>query len=139
MATDLDPSELRMDPDALYREDTISDRQVGTIRVLTPVRRDGSPDGGRPVLFVGEAQLLTAAGVLPLAFEIDATTLAEAVERFAAGAAEAVERTRQQIEELRREAASSIVVPGRTPGGLGGIGGAGGLGGLPGGGQIRLR
>lgn len=133
MATELNPSELRMDANALYREETFTDRQVGTIRMLTPVKSDGSPDATRQVLFVGETQLMTGAGVLPLVFEIDATSLAQAVERFSAGAGDAIEQTRQQIEELRREAASSIVVPDRMPGGLGGPGG------LPGGGKIRLR
>ena len=55
---------------------------------------------------------------------------------FATGAAEAVERTRRELEDLRREAASSIITPDRVPGLLGGPGGPGGL---PGGGKIRLR
>ena len=37
----------RMDVNDLYREDTYSDRKVGTIRVLTPVKSDGSTDPGR--------------------------------------------------------------------------------------------
>ena len=106
-----------MDPAALYREETFTDRKIGTLRVLTPVRTDGSPDPSRPVLYAGEAQLLTSGGLLPLVFEIEATSLADAVEKFAAGAAEAVERARQELEELRREAASSIIVPDRIPGG----------------------
>ena len=146
MAHELD-AELRMDATSLYREDTFTDRRIGTIRVLTPVTADGSFDTTRPVLYVGEAQLLTPAGVLPLVFEIDARSLAEAVDRFAAGARAAVERTRKEIEELRREAASSIIVPDRMPGGLagprglggGGLGGPGGPGPGPlrGGGSIH--
>lgn len=122
-----------MDPAALYREETFTDRKIGTLRILTPVRADGSPDPSRQVLYAGEAQLLTPGGLLPLGFEIEATSLADAVEKFAAGAAEAVERARREIEELRRQAASSIVVPDQMPGGLIGPGGA------PGGGTIRLR
>ena len=135
--------ELRMDPTSLYREDTYTDRRIGTIRVLTPVTRDGATDLGRPVLYVGETQLLTTGGLLPLVFEIDATSLSDAIEKFAVGAAGALERTRREIEQLRREAASSIIVPDRMPpGSLGGPGlgpGPGGPGGLPGGGKIRLR
>jgi hypothetical protein len=136
MSTELNLSDLRIDPGSLYREDVFTDRKVGTIRVLNPVRVDGSADVTRPVLYVGETQLLTAAGLLPLAFEIEATSLAEAVEKFPAATNEAVERTRRELEELRREAASSIIVPDRMPG-LGGRGG--GPGGMPGGGNIRLR
>ena len=136
MSTPLDAADLRMDATSLYREDTFTDRKIGTIRTLTPVKSDGSADLGRKVLYVGETQLLTAAGVLPLVFEIDAVSLADAVDKFAAGAEEAVERTRRELDELRREAASSIIVPDRIPGGLTGPGGQGGL---PGGGKIRLR
>ena len=128
--------EPRMDPTSLYREDVITDRRVGTLRVMTPIKTDGSTDPGRPVVYVGEAQLLTQAGLLPLVFEIDATSLADAIEKFAAGATAAIERTRRELEDLRREAASQIVVPPTLPPGFDPRGGPGGL---PGGGKIHLR
>jgi hypothetical protein len=114
-----------MDPKSLYREEMITDRKVGTIRVLTPIKSDGSPDSGREVTYIGEAQLLTSVGTLPINFEIEAKTLDEAVSRFAEVAKEAVERTMKDLQDLRRQAASSIVVP---QGGMGGLGGPGGLG-----------
>ena len=125
MATQPSATELKMDPSSLYREEMFTDRKMGAIRVLTPVKSDGAPDGTRKVLYVGETQLLTQAGLLPLVFELDATSLADAVER-----------TRRELEDLRREAASSIITPDRMPGLLGGPGGPGGL---PGGGKLRLR
>ncbi len=124
----------RMDPKSLYREELITDRKVGTIRVLTPIKSDGSPDSGREVTYIGEAQLLTSVGTLPINFEIEAKTLDEAVSRFAEVAKEAVERTMKDLQELRRQAASSIVVP---QGGMGGLGGMPG-GGVPGGGKIQI-
>jgi len=124
----------RMDAAALYREELYTDRKVGTIRTLTPVKADGSPDPGREVIYVGEAQLLTSMGAVPITFEIAARSLEEAVTKFAEHAKEAVERTVKDIQELRRQAASSIVVP---QGGMGGIGGMG-PGGLPGGGKIQM-
>jgi hypothetical protein len=136
MTPDIRTGEPRMDPTSLYREDVITDRRVGTLRVMTPIRTDGSTDLGRPVLYVGEAQLLTQAGLLPLVFEIDATSLADAIEKFAAGATAAIERTRRELEDLRREAASQIVVPPTLPPGFDPKGGPGGL---PGGGKIHLR
>jgi hypothetical protein len=136
MTTQPSATELKMDPSSLYREEMFTDRKMGAIRVLTPVKSDGAPDGTRKVLYVGETQLLTQAGLLPLVFELDATSLADAVELFASGAADAVERTRRELEDLRREAASSIITPDRMPGLLGGPGGPGGL---PGGGKLRLR
>jgi hypothetical protein len=136
MSTPLSPNELKMDAASLYREEIYTDRKIGTIRVLTPVTSGGLPDASRPVLYVGETQLLTQAGLLPLAFELTAASLADAIDNFAAGANEALERTRRELEQLRREAASSIIVPDRMPGGLTPPGGPGGL---PGGGNIRLR
>ena len=73
-----------------------------------------------------------------LAGNIAATLADPAVEKFSEGAEQAIERTRREIEQMRREAASQIIVPDRMPGGLGGPG-MGGPGGMPGGGLIRPR
>jgi hypothetical protein len=141
MSTDAESAQLKMDPESLYREDVYTDRRMGTIRVLSPVTRDGAPDPSRPVLYLGEAQLVTSVGALPIAFEIEARSLGEAAEKFAAAAEVGVERTMRQLQEMRREAASSIVIPDRVPPGMGG-GGLGGPGhggpGPRGGGKIQL-
>jgi len=92
MATPENTEELAMLPSALYREDVFTDRKVGMIRVLTPVTADGRMDATRKVIYTGEAQIFTPAGVLPLAFEIDAGSLAEAVANFGPSAKAAVER-----------------------------------------------
>ena len=139
MANDIPAGELRMDTGSLYREEVVTDRRIGSIRVLTPLKPDGSADTTRPVAYVGEAQLLTPAGVLPLVFEIDATSLTDAIEKFAAGAAGALDRTRREIEQLRREAASQIVVPTGIPPGFDPRGGSGQGGPPPGGPKIHLR
>jgi len=130
-------AEPTMDASSLYREELFTDRKVGTIRVLTPVQANGSPDLGRKVLYVGEAQLLTSVGALPLSFEIDAHSLEEAVAKYADAAKVGFEQAVQELQELRRQASSSIIVPDRGIGGLG-PGGTSGMGGLPGGGRIKL-
>src|SRR6185436_1418318 len=61
---DLPGGEPTMDPTSLYREDIYTDRKVGALRMLTPVTTDGSRDLARPILYVGEAQLLTTVGAL---------------------------------------------------------------------------
>jgi hypothetical protein len=135
MADEPMATELHMNGADLYREEVFTDRRVGSIRVMTPVKADGSFDATRKVGYVGEAQMLTPAGLIPLTFAIEANSLAEAVEKFSAGARQAVERTLDEIEQLRREAASSIIVPDRIPGNL-----RGGPppGGARGGGKIQL-
>jgi hypothetical protein len=130
-------AEPTMDGSSLYREEVFTDRKVGTIRMLTPVLTTGAPDLGRKIAFIGEAQLLTTVGALPLSFEIDAVSLDEAVAKYAAAARQAFERAVQELQELRRQASSSIIVPDRGMGGLG-PGGLPGAGGFPGGGRIKL-
>ena len=115
-------TELKLDPDKLYLEEILTDRRVGTLRRLTPVTRDGAPDAMRPVAYVGETQILTPAGSIPIAFEIEADSLGEAAEKFAALAKEAIDRTVRELQELRRQASSQIVVP-QGPLGAGGGGG----------------
>ena len=129
------PDEPKMDPAALYREDIVTDRRVGTIRMLTPLKTDGSTDDARPVIYAGEAQIMTSAGPLPISFDIDAKNLAEAVDKFGPAAKDAIERAVKELQDLRRQAASSIVVP---QGGMGGLPGGGMGGGLGGGGKIQL-
>jgi hypothetical protein len=111
MAAQNDLPEIQLDPNALYREDVFTDRRAGSIRRLTPVNTRGEVDAGRPVLFSGQTQLLTPAGVLPLGFEIEAKTLEEALQKFPEGVKVALEQAIDEARELRREAASRIVVP----------------------------
>jgi hypothetical protein len=126
MAAQNDLPDVKLDPASLYREDVFTDRRAGTIRRLTPVAADGSVDNSRHVLFSGQTQLLTPAGVLPLAFEIDATTLQDALERFPDGVKGALEQAIDEAREMRREQASRIVVPEAGGGGMGAGPGQGG-------------
>jgi len=116
-------TEAKMDSASLYREEIITDRKVGTIRMMTPLKSDGTADTARPVIYMGEAQIMTQAGPLPINFDIEAKTLLEAVDKFGPSAKEAIERTVRELQEMRRQAASSIVVPQGPISGLGGGGG----------------
>lgn len=132
MATQPDDrmTEPSMDPAGLYREDVFTDRKIGTIRRLTPVKGDGESDASRPVIYVGETQVMSSVGALPIVFEIEAASVEDAASKFGALAKAAIDRTMRELQELRRQAASSIVIPQG-----GGMGGPGGLGG---GGKIQL-
>src|SRR6266850_2144254 len=112
MATKPETSnDIKVDPNALYLEEIFTDRRVGTIRRLTPVKKGGERDAARPVIYQGETQVLTPAGALPIGFEIGAGSLEEAADKFGQLAKEAIERTVKELQELRRQAASQIVVP----------------------------
>jgi hypothetical protein len=122
-------NDIKVDSKALYLEEVFTDRRIGTIRRLTPVQGDGERDTARAVLYVGETQVMTPAGALPIGFEIGAGSLEEAADKFGPLAKEAIERTVKELQELRRQAASSIVIP------QGGLPPAGGMGG---GGKIQM-
>ena len=127
MAQEQGMPDIQVDRNGLYREEVFTDRKAGTLRRLVPVTADGAPDAARPVLWSGQTQLLTPGGVLPLAFEIDANTLDEALTRFPAAVHAALEQAIEEAREYRRESASRIVVPE--------VGG----GAIPSGGKIKLR
>lgn len=117
-------NEIKMDVDSLFREDTFTDNAVGTLRRLTPVTSEGEVDSSRPQQFIGSTQVLTSAGPMPLSFEIPADSLIEAAEGFGNAAKEAFEKTMEELKEMQRQQASSIVVPGS--GGMDQMGGMGG-------------
>jgi hypothetical protein len=121
-------AEASMDANSLYREEVFTDQRVGTIRCLTPVTADGAVDPSRPVQYIGQATVMTPMGSLPLSFELQAATLGEAVAAFGGAAQVAVDDAAREIQEMRRQAASSIVIPDAGAAALKGVGGKGGGG-----------
>lgn len=124
MADDIRDADITMDATDLYREESFTDRKIGTIQHLQPVTAAGEPDASRSSMFVGQTQILTPAGALPLTFEIEAETFEDAIAGFGDAAKHALAGTMQRLEEMRRDAASSIIVPGSgaAPGGIPGAG-----------------
>ena len=116
--------DIQMEATNLYREETVTDRRVGSLQRLTPIKSDGSRDETRNEVFVGQTQILTPAGALPLSFEVEADSLDAAVAHCGDHAKAALEEAMQRLDEMRRESASSIIVPGSGP-----------EGGVPGGGM----
>ncbi len=122
-----------MDPKSLYREEIYTDRKMGTLRVMIPVAPDGSPDAGRQTLYLGEAQLMTNMGPLPVSFDIEGKSLSEAVANYGEASKAGIEQALRELQEMRRQASSSLVIP---PAGAAAA--LGGLGGRPGGGKIQM-
>ena len=127
-----DVRDLEVDVDRLYREEVFTDLGAASVRRLTPVKRDGSDDTERPVLYLGDTQIMTQMGPLPLQFPLDAETLEQAFASFPDAVQQAVEKLNDRAREAMRDEASRIVVPGGGMPGQGG--GMGGPGGMPGGG-----
>ena len=107
-----------MDPNGLFREESFTDQKIGIIRKMIPVKADGSDDSDRPVTFFGSTQVMTQMGAIPLNFPLDGETIGEAATDFAGKAQIAVEEANQKMEQMRRDEASKIAMPGQ--GGSGG-------------------
>ncbi len=112
----MDLGDVRIDAKNLYREETFTDLQVGSIQKLTPVLTDGTTDAARTPKFVIRTQLMSAMGPVPVHAPVDAATIEEVIEKFPQTVQDAVEQMVREAEEMQREQASRIVVPGRgTP------------------------
>lgn len=122
-------TEIEVDKNNLYREEIVTDLKVASIRMLTPIKLDGSPDESREPIFTGQTTLMSAAGPLPVQCPLEATTLEEATAQFPDAVKQAVERLVDEAREMQRRDSSRIVVPGEVPipGGIKGSGGGGGI------------
>lgn len=116
-------AEMNADTENLYREESFTDLKVAQIRRLTPVKSDGSEDNSRPTIFIGETQLMSQRGPLPIHAPIEASDLADAFAKFPDAINAAVERMIEEAKEMQRQEASRIVVPGREMGMPGAPGG----------------
>ena len=112
--------DFTVDKNNLYREDSITDLKVASIRRMVPVNAEGIDDTSRSPVFFGHTQILTPQGPLPLQARLMANNLAEAIAEFPQAMeremAQVVEQIKKmQAEEQRQKQAneSRIIVPGR--------------------------
>ena len=136
MADQLPLDQIQVDQQNLYREESITDLRVATIRRLIPINADGTDDISRPTQYIGTTQIISQMGPLPISAPIEAASLQEAIEKFPQAVKDAVDQMVEEAKEYRRQESSRIVVPGTMPGGLPGQGGGPGAGGPPSGGII---
>jgi len=105
--------EIQFNQDNLYREDSFTDLHVGSIRMLIPVKTDGTTDSTRTSLFIGQAQVMSPNGPLPIQGPIDANSLSEAMEKFPQAMEEAFKRMISEVREMQRQQESGLILPGK--------------------------
>ena len=112
--------DFTVDQNNLYREESITDLKVASIRRMVPITADGKDDPSRSPAFFGHTQILTPQGPVPLQARLMANTVAEAIEAFPEAMekemAQMVDQLRKmQAEEQQKKQAddSRIIVPGR--------------------------
>lgn len=116
MADQNQSEELVFDKDNLYKEKTYTDLKTGTIKQLTPVKADGTIDEGRTAIYMGQTQMMSPSGPLPIQCMIEANNLDEAADKFPEAINATVERIIEEAKKARQEEASKIVVPGQDTG-----------------------
>jgi len=104
--------------DNLYREESVTDLRAGSIRVLMPIKSDGSGDESRETIFVGHAQLRSPEGMVPLQARLQAANLEEAMEGFPEAMKQALQELIEEAKKRKAEEGSSkqddsqIIMPG---------------------------
>ena len=102
---------MQIDGSNLWKEENITDLKVGAIRVLTPIKQDGTADDSRQPSYSATTNVMTPSGALPISGEIEATTLAEAVEKFPDAINAAIQKLQEDMIKYQQEQASKIVTP----------------------------
>lgn len=115
--------DFRIDRSNLYREESFTDLKVGTIKCLNPVRADGSPDKSRKKIFLGNTNVMTPQGPIPIQGAIQAKELQQAIKKFPEAMEAAMDRLieeakkyqeQQQAEDSQiQKPDSRIIIPGR--------------------------
>ena len=115
--------DFRIDRSNLYREESFTDLKVGTIKCLSPVKADGSEDKTRKRIYVGNTNVMTPQGPIPIQGIIQAKELQQAVKKFPEAMEAAMDRLieeakkyqeQQQAEESQiQKPDSRIIIPGR--------------------------
>ncbi len=107
--------DFQVDKTNLYREISVTDLKIANVRQLIPVTVDGVDDTTRETLFIGNTQLGTPQGPIPMQAKLEAATLEEAMDLFP----KAMElETQKVIENFKRMEAqqkkekSNIIMPG---------------------------
>lgn len=104
-------SDVKMDAENLYREESYTDLKTGGIRKLVPINLDGSDDSTRAPIFSGHTQIMSPHGPIPIQGTIEVATLQEAVAAFPTAMEEAMNRMVEEAQKLQREQANKIVTP----------------------------
>jgi len=106
-------TDIKINQDELYKEESFTDLKLATIRRLTPIKIDGTVDESREAIFTGMTQLMSPNGPVPVQCIIEGVkNLSEA----AAKLPEAIEKTVQamiaEAKEMQRQESSRLIVPG---------------------------
>jgi len=108
-----------VDKNNLYKEESVTDLKVASIRKLIPVKSDGTKDNDRKTIFVGHTQLMSPQGPIPIHSPLKGNSLEEAIDEFPGAMkialSDMVEKAKkmQQEQQKQKNDDSRIIIPGR--------------------------
>ena len=117
--------DFKVDRSNLYREESYTDLKVGTIKCLIPVKSDGSDDKTRKKIFVGNTNVMTPQGPIPIQGMIQAKELQQAIKKFPEAMEVAMDQLIEQAKKYQEQQEqqsdnsqiqkpdSRIIIPGR--------------------------
>jgi len=117
--------DFKVDRSNLYREESYTDLKVGTIKCLIPVKSDGSDDKTRKKIFVGNTNVMTPQGPIPIQGMIQAKELQQAIKKFPEAMEVAMDQLIEQAKKYQEQHEqqsdnsqiqkpdSRIIIPGR--------------------------
>ena len=109
--------DIKFNGENLFKEESFTDLEVGTIRKLTPIHPDGTEDNERKASFTATTNIMTPSGALPLNGEIEADSLEEAIAGFSEAVNKALQKLQDDMMKMRQEQANKIVTPDELRGG----------------------
>ncbi len=119
-AVQADQIDFTVDKNNLYKEESITDLKVASIRRLVPVKSDGSEDSSRTPIFIGHTQLMSQQGPIPIQARFTATDLEAAIAEFPDTMKKALDDVIEKIQQMQRQQQlekqreqSRIIIPGR--------------------------
>ncbi|MFW6080765.1 MAG: cytoplasmic protein [Desulfosalsimonas sp.] len=95
--------DFTVNKDNLYREESVTDLKVASIRKMVPIKPDGSNDPERSEVFFGSTQLMTPEGPLPIQSQLSATNLEEAMNEFPSAMQKALEQTIDRLKQMQQQ------------------------------------
>lgn len=111
--------DFTVDKKNLYKEESITDLKVASIRRLIPITEDGAEDPGRTPIFMGHTQLMSQQGPIPIQANLKAVSLQDAIAEFPGAMKLALNEVVEKIRQLQQQQVqqqrdrSRIIVPGR--------------------------
>ena len=111
--------DFTVDKNNLYREESITDLKVASIRRLMPINADGTEDASRNPVFMAQTQLMSPEGLVPLQSALKSGSIEEAIDEFPGAMQQALGEKVKRLKKMREQQMrrqnedSLIIVPGR--------------------------